>query len=227
MPRELFITATDTDAGKTLIATALIAKLVAGGNTVAAFKPVSAGCELVDGLLVNDDAKQMANFANAGQGIQDINPIAFKEPIAPHIAAQRQGQQLTVKAISHYYQQVKQLAADYIVVEGAGGWRLPLGHNAYLSGFVAQEKQAVVLVVGMKLGCLNHAILTYESIVAQGIEVVGWVANAMAEMDYLAENIALLKQTIQAPLLAELGFVNSVEQASEYLDITPLLSSSG
>lgn len=223
MTTQLFITATDTDAGKTLIACALTKKLVQANQKVAVFKPIAAGCDVIQDQLVNDDAKALQRCANVKQTLTNINPIAFLDPIAPHIAAQQEHRVISNELISWYYRSVKALNADFIVTEGAGGWRLPLGNGEFLSGFAQQHKLNIVLVVNMKLGCLNHAILTYQSIIADGLSLVGWVANCIDEMPYKDENIQLLCQTIHAPLLGVVGNVDSVEQAVVELNIDNLL----
>ena len=218
-----FITATDTDAGKTLVATALTAGFVASNTKVAVFKPVSAGCELINEQLVNLDAKLLQGQANCEQSIANINPIAFAEPIAPHIAAQSEKTEISTELISNHFNDVIKIKPDVIITEGAGGWRLPLGNGEFLSGFVQQQQMDVILVIGMKLGCLNHAILTYESIVNDGVNVVGWVANHPVHMPYLEENIQLLESIIKAPLIGRLGFISDLEQAINSIDINPLL----
>ncbi len=258
--KEIFITATDTDAGKTFVSCAIISALKQELHNppsniykVAAFKPVAAGCELVDNKPINEDAKLLSEFSNAKQSISEVNPIAFKEPIAPHIAAIKHKRNITVAEISMHYQQVKSLNADFTLVEGAGGWRLPLGvepnsaSNAvdknksfeFLSDFVKTEKLKAVLIVNMKLGCLNHALLTYETIKADGIECVAWIANCASGevMDNLNENIASLEQLLPIPKMAQLNFIedidaqgnhvsfeNKVSIAASQIDIAPLLN---
>ncbi|KGJ96493.1 dethiobiotin synthase [Thalassotalea sp. ND16A] len=217
---ELFISATDTDAGKTLVACAITASFVSAGKRVAVFKPLSAGCELIDNHLVNEDAKLLQGFANCQQSIEQINPIAFIEPIAPHIAAAQENKTITSQLIANDYAKIKALNSDVIITEGAGGWRLPLGNGEYLSDFVKGESCGVILVVGMKLGCLNHAMLTYEAIIEDGLQVVGWVANHPQAMPYLEENIELLSSAIKAPLLGRLAHMDSVEQAARCLDLS-------
>lgn len=219
---KLFITATDTDAGKTLIASALCHKL-SQEYKVAVYKPVSAGCEIVDGELVNEDAALLQKYANAEQSIKTINPIAYKEPIAPHIAASSVGESITVESLVEYYSTIEQSNPEIIITEGAGGWRLPLGKGVYLSMLPKVTGQGVILVVNMKLGCLNHAMLTYEAIINDGLTCVGWVANYHEEMNYLSENIAELRTLIKAPLLGCVGWVETVEQAAQYLDTSPLI----
>lgn len=220
-----FITATDTDAGKTYVACALIHALTTKNINnkpakVAAYKPISAGCTLVDDELINEDAQLLTSYANCNQSILDINPIAFLEPIAPHIAASSKNVQLTPDKISKNFEAVKALSADYTLVEGAGGWRLPLGGHHFMSDFVKEENLSVILVVNMKLGCLNHAILTYESIINDGLSCVAWVANCQETMDYLEENIAELKTLLPIPLMAVLPKEPDITKAALTLDLS-------
>lgn len=217
-----FITATDTDAGKTFVATALVKALTNIGKTVAVYKPISAGCDVIEGELVNEDAFLLQQVANSGQPISSINPIAFKEPIAPHIAAQKSGTSITVSNVIEHYENVTSLQADITITEGAGGWRLPLGNGQFLSDFVKQSNQPVILVVNMKLGCLNHAVLTYESILADGLECIGWVANAFEEMSYLEENITELSSLLKIPMLARLGNEKNIEDAADKFNLSVL-----
>lgn len=217
-----FITATDTDAGKTYVACALVRALVQASNKVAVYKPISAGCEFEDGLLVNQDAKLLSLEANCQQSIVNINPIAFEEPIAPHIAAKKNQQPISVQQVNENFKCVKNLKADINIVEGAGGWRLPLGNGDYLSEFVKQAKLDVILVVNMKLGCLNHAVLTYESIINDGLKCIAWVANCPSEMPYLEDNINELKSLLPIPQLAILSKTNDLNKASNQFDLSIL-----
>lgn len=259
MMKEIFVTATDTDAGKTFVSSALIHALTQYKKTeeispseqklsIAAYKPVAAGCELVDGKLINEDAQLLSQFANAGQTICNVNPITFKEAIAPHIAARKHNQKITLDEISENYKKVKEFNADITLTEGAGGWRLPLGKevdelgnstNHYLSDFVRHENLQVILIVNMKLGCLNHALLTYEAIIRDGLKCIAWVANSACKdaMDNLEENIAELEQLLPMPKMAELNYIadidkqgkaislpNKIELASKVFDLDPILN---
>mgnify|MGYP005989530459 FL=1 len=234
--KQFFVTATDTDAGKTFVSCALIQALTQHNKAsaeyvmkVAAYKPISAGCELIDGQLINEDAKLLSKFANCDQSISQINPIAFEEPIAPHIAAKKQNKTITIEEINYYYQHVKSLDADVTLVEGAGGWRLPLGpvstcsNNSadntklgyhFLSDFVKATKLEVILIVNMKLGCLNHALLTYETILADGLNCVAWIANCASnvQMNNLSENIIELEKILPIPKIAQLDFITDVDE---------------
>lgn len=229
--KKYFITATDTDAGKTFFACALVTALTQTSVShlkninakVSAYKPISAGCTLESGQLVNEDAALLLAASNMKLSLPQINPIAFEPPIAPHIAAELAGTPINFNMIQNAYDKLCSLDPDYLITEGAGGWRLPLGNGKYLSEFVKQTQQDVILVVNMKLGCLNHAILTYQSIIHDGLRCVGWVANAYETMPYLNENIAELKALLPIPLLAEFECEVSVNSAAEKIDLAPLL----
>ena len=217
-----FITATDTDAGKTFFAQSLVKALTRLNKRVAVFKPVSAGCELINDKLINNDAKLLQELANCEQTIENVNPIAFLEPIAPHIAATIENSPILLEDITRYYMNVIAKDADYTVTEGAGGWRLPLGNSKFLSEFVQHSKQGVILVVNMKLGCLNHAVLTYQSIISDGLDCVGWVANCFEGMNYLEENIKELQQLIDCPMIARLNKEVSIEIAASKINLNLL-----
>jgi dethiobiotin synthetase len=223
---KLFITATDTDAGKTYVAKLLTAALVKLNFNVAVFKPISAGCKpqyTAEGtVLINEDAQLLQQQANCGQSINEINPIAFEPAIAPHIAAQLINVEIKLSDITDGFKNVIAIDSDIVITEGAGGWRLPLGNGKYLSEFAQQTKQQVILVVNMKLGCLNHAMLTYEAILADGLTCIGWIANCTESMNYLDENIAELSSLISSPLIAKLGFQTDITKTVSALDLSSI-----
>ncbi|WP_448565236.1 dethiobiotin synthase [Thalassotalea ganghwensis] len=221
MSKRLFITATDTDAGKTHFSRALIRALTNQHYKVSAYKPISAGCECVNGELVNEDAKLLLEEVNTPQRLKQVNPIAFEEPIAPHIAAKYQQKAITIEQIIIGYQDIQaNNNADIIVTEGAGGWRLPLGNKRFLSEFAQESSQSVILVVNIKLGCLNHALLTYEAISDDGLRVVGWVANCQDDnMPYQQDNIEELCSLIPAPLIATFNANESIETAANKIQL--------
>jgi dethiobiotin synthetase len=234
--KNFFITATDTDAGKTFVACALIQALVNDNKQVSAYKPVAAGCRQENDLLINEDAELLSQFANCGQSIRDVNPIAFVEAIAPHVAAQRINYELSLNEIAQGYDKALSLKADVNLTEGAGGWRLPLNLNLakpiFLSDFAINTKQEVILVVNMKLGCLNHALLTYQAIIADGLNCVAWVANNASEVEMLNldENITSLEKLLPMPKIAHLSFYSDknmstqrkVAAAAKHIDLSPL-----
>ncbi|WP_286232435.1 dethiobiotin synthase [Thalassotalea sediminis] len=220
--KKIFITATDTDAGKTHIGCAIVHKLTKAGKKVQVFKPISAGCERVNGHLINEDAAKLLAQSNANQSLSQVNPIAFEEPIAPHIAAQQLNKTISLIEISNAYNEMCSARADITLTEGAGGWRLPLGKGAFLSDFVKQTDQSVILIVNMKLGCLNHAILTYEAIKRDGIKCVGWVANVQQPMPYLEDNLNELFSLFSMPLLGVIHNESSIEKVAQCLDLSTL-----
>lgn len=221
-PQYLFITATDTDAGKTYIAVGLTKSLVKQGFKVAVYKPIAAGCELsqhdedlnLPSQLVNEDALLLQQASNCQQPYQAVNPIAFEEPIAPHIAALKHNTIIDQGKIVAGFQK---LNGDINIIEGAGGWRLPLGNGHFLSDIVKALKPKVILVVNMKLGCLNHAVLTYQSIIADGLNCVGWIANNQENMPYLSENITELTTILPTPCLGTINQNDDLEQAADML----------
>lgn len=212
--KSIFITGTDTDAGKTYVSVLLLKAANELGLTSIGFKPIAAGCEqTVDGLR-NDDALSLQAAASLALPYDLVNPIAFAEPIAPHIAAQRGGADIDMQVVAGTMHTLQNQDANFLLVEGAGGWRLPIdlgrrkkNENVFLSDFVAHNKLPVVLVVGMKLGCLNHAALTIEQIKRDGCHIVGWIANQVdPKMDCYAENLASLTRLMDVPFLGEVGY---------------------
>jgi dethiobiotin synthetase len=206
----LFVTGTDTGIGKTHVACALLRQLHAAGISACGFKPVSAGCIETPRGLRNDDALALQAAAQTQEPYASINPYAFEPAVAPHLAAQAAG---AVIDTAHLDQAHDQLAVryDWIVVEGAGGWLVPLNDELTFGDWAAQRRWPVLLVVGMRLGCLNHALLTAAAIARQG-RLAGWVANVLApeEMPLLQENIATLRSRIAAPLLGIAAYGDSV-----------------
>lgn len=229
--KKYFITATDTDAGKTFFACALVRALTKTSHAqspnspcnVAVYKPISAGCTLDGEQLVNEDAALLLAASNMELALSQVNPIAFEAAIAPHIAAQLENQAINFTHIAKGYSTLCNLAPDYLITEGAGGWRLPLGEGKYLSEFVQDTEQDVIMVVNMKLGCLNHAVLTYQSIVADGLNCVGWVANAYQAMPYLQENMQELEKLLPMPLIAHFDNENDIESAVGKIDLSHLI----
>ncbi|WP_394203564.1 dethiobiotin synthase [Shewanella waksmanii] len=219
-----FIAGTDTDCGKTLVASALLYRFSELGSTLGV-KPIASGCEHTPSGLRNSDALSLIAHANIALDYQIINPIAFEPAIAPHIAAKQQGLALTCDVIHQALAKVPFEGVDFGLVEGAGGWRLPLGQGEYLSQVVVQQQYPVILVVGLKLGCLNHALLTQEALQADGVEIAGWVGNLVdPHMSCLEENIDSLHQMMSAPCLGIIPHVpgGNVYQAATYLDISAL-----
>ena len=201
--KEFFITGTDTDAGKTHVTSLLLKLLAQHKKNAIGFKPLAAGCEMAFDQLVNADALMLMESATVSAKYDVINPFAFAPPIAPHIAAEQVGVNITLDKLSTAYSTLKQQGADYHLTEGAGGWALPINNTDYLYDWVKAEQLPVILVVGMKLGCLNHALLTAAHMQSLGINCVGWIANQVdPNMDEYQANLDSLKARLPFPILA-------------------------
>lgn len=220
----VFVAGTDTGVGKTLFSTALLLHLGRSGRKAAACKPVSAGCRREGDQLVNEDAELLAAAAPAGTPLGMVNPVALEPAIAPHIAAAEAGLVLDPGLLAAYCRAAA-AGADCLVVEGAGGWRVPLGPGATLADVARELGLPVVLVVGLRLGCLNHALLSAEAIRADGLPLAGWIANPLTEpMPRIEENIATLAARLPGPLLARLPVCrapSALERAQEAAQALP------
>lgn len=209
----VFVTATDTDAGKTAISSAWLYGAGQAGKKVLGYKPIAAGARWQEGCLLNDDAAQLAAQSSGELVASDINPVCFEPPIAPHIAAAANQTPIDLNAIEQHFNELRQAyPSDLCLVEGAGGWRLPLSlQGDTLAKWPARNKWPVVMVVGLKLGCLNHALLTAEAIYGDGCDLVGWVGNCIdPKMDNQQDNIDSLNALLHAPCL---GIVPHLQQA--------------
>ncbi|MCW8107881.1 dethiobiotin synthase [Alteromonas ponticola] len=205
--QQYFITGTDTEVGKTYVSEYLLRAAAKVGLKTLAYKPVSAGCERVGDALVNEDALKLQRAATVALPISQVNPIAFAPPIAPHIAANLENTTIDIDAIDGGLKLLQQHQPDLLLVEGAGGWRLPIGQGGFLSDVVKQWRMDVIIVVGMRLGCLNHALLTAEAVRADGLNIKGWIANQLsADMPNYQQNIQTLESLLKAPKLAEIPF---------------------
>lgn len=208
MKQAFFVTGTDTGVGKTHVACKLIADYVVQGYQVIGMKPVAAGCELVDGIWVNEDILKLEAASNVQAPRELTNPYSFKEPIAPHIAAEMAAVKIEIDVIKSAFEELKKLA-DIVIVEGAGGFLVPLNDEQTMADLVAALDIPIILVVGMKLGCINHSLLTLEAIKARNLNLYGWVANQIeANMSMLAENEASLAARIKQPKLFSLGYIS-------------------
>lgn len=221
MKMGLFITGTDTGVGKTLIATALVHGFAQADRRVVGMKPVAAGASLQDGQLLNDDVAQLIVASNVKANLAHINPYVFESPIAPHIAAAQAGISMSIPKLKLDFE-VLANAADVVVVEGAGGFLVPLNDTEDMADLAVALGLPIVLVVGMRLGCLNHALLTAAAIEARGLRLAGWVANSIdPQMTNFAENLDSLNQRISAPCLGIVPYSTEVDfrQVSAYLKL--------
>lgn len=195
-----FIAGTDTGVGKTLIATALITRCVAAGQRVAAMKPVSAGCRWTREGWLNDDVAQLRQAANVKLPLAHINPYAFEPAIAPHIAAEQARVEIDLARIERVYGEIT-AQADRVIVEGVGGFLTPLNRKQTAADMAQRLNLPLILVVGMRLGCLNHALLTLEAIQQRGLTLAAWIANHIdPNMQAFDANVASLQARVSAPL---------------------------
>lgn len=201
-PNGFFVTGTDTEVGKTLVSGALILKLREEGIKTLGFKPVVAGTyQDINGAIFNEDLETLRIASNLGIDELPPCPYVLDRPAAPHLVAIEQGLRLEMSVINQALMNIQQ-QADCVVVEGAGGLLVPLNDKEDLGDFAKEIHLPIILVVGMKLGCINHALLTYEAIKARHLNIAGWVANTLStEMPLLQENIETLQDRIAAPFL--------------------------
>lgn len=227
MARSYFVTGTDTGVGKTTVGCALLAAANAHGLSTLALKPVASGCvQTADGLR-NDDALALMAVMSEKLSYDEVNPVALPAAMSPHLAAQRAGRRVSVTQLAGFCRGGLMRRADLALVEGAGGWRVPVSERELLSALPRQLGLPVVLVVGVRLGCINHAVLTAEAIVRDGLRLAAWVANVVEpDMAAVDDNIATLASMLPAPCLGRLDWVPGAtpEQRAAGLDIAPLLA---
>lgn len=224
-PFSLFVTGTDTGVGKTLISAAVLHALAAHYPRVVGMKPVAAGGDWIEGTFSNEDVRALRSASTVQVDPALDNPVLLPDPVSPHIAAQRAGQTITVAQLVQAYQALCQ-QADAVVVEGAGGFLVPLSASEDGADFARALNLPVVLVVGLRLGCLNHALLTAQAVCASGLTLAGWVANHVdPAMLAQAENIAYLQQQLQnryqAPLLATVPYQAVLDAKSIQIALQP------
>jgi dethiobiotin synthetase len=222
--KAFFFTGTDTHVGKTLMSAGLLIAAKNQGLTTAALKPVAAGCDKTSEGLRNDDALLLQSAITEKMHYEQINPCALEAAIAPHIAAQQEGRRLSVDRLVGFCRGALSLA-EVTVVEGAGGWRVPINAHETMADLAKALNLQVILVVGIRLGCLNHALLTAEAIARDGLNLVGWVANCIdKDMPALQENIESLHARLQAPCLGVIPFLSEASPitAAHYFDVNLL-----
>ncbi|PPD47999.1 MAG: dethiobiotin synthase [Methylotenera sp.] len=203
MKQSYFIIGTDTNVGKTYVASALVRHFAKAGYQTIGMKPIASGCmQTPDGDLLNDDVLALSTASNVVAPLDLTNPYRFSPAIAPHIAAEQAEEIIDCEKIKQAYHELTQLA-EVVVVEGAGGFLVPLNRQETLADLAVTLNIPMILVVGMRLGCINHALLTVEAIKSRGLTLAGWVANQVdAEMPVFEENLASLQQRIAAPCIS-------------------------
>ncbi len=218
----LYITGTDTGAGKTFASVALIHALRARGLDVAGMKPLASGCEQTADGLRNDDALALLAASAPTPDYADVNPIALREPTAPEIAAARQGVEVDLAPVGEAYARLAQ-THRVVVVEGVGGWLAPLSRELMQRDLVAALGLPAVLVVGLRLGCINHALLTQRALRADGVALLGWIGSAVdPAMDFRSETVAILRRRLAVPCMGVLDHGVDAATAAGRIDLAPL-----
>jgi dethiobiotin synthetase len=227
--RGLFVTGTDTEVGKTWVSVALLRALAAAGLATAAMKPIASGAIRQQGRLVSEDAVALADAATVAAADDDVNPYRFEPPVAPHLAAEDRDVVIRLEPIRDRAARLA-VAADVLLVEGVGGWKVPLGPALEDVAALARGLDLpVVLVVGVRLGCISHALLTAEAIARDGCRLAGWVANRIAPETLLADRVvAAMAARIPAPLLGDIPQLGGDPGAgAAHLDRAALLRAIG
>ncbi len=212
IPQSYFVVGTDTNVGKTYISRALLRHLSDQGFKTIGMKPIASGCELdAQGEFMNEDVMSLVQVSNILAAIDLVNPYRFIPAIAPHIAAKQIDVEISIEVIHSAYQQLKD-QADVVIVEGAGGFLVPINQNQTLADLALVLDIPIILVVGMRLGCINHTLLTVEAIRSRDLELVGWVANQVdPDMAMFEENLESLQQRIAAPCLSVVPWQGDVK----------------
>jgi dethiobiotin synthetase len=225
--RAFFITGTDTGVGKTLVSLSLMQAAAKKGWSTVGLKPIAAGGELHDGQFMNEDARRLQQAASITLDYAHVNPVALQSAIAPHIAAEQTGVQLSVPALaSHCQELLTDSGAEFAVVEGAGGWLVPLQQQDTMADLAVAIGLPVILVIRLQLGCLNHALLSAAAIAGSGLPLAGWVASATKDiMAAQEENLATLHEWLPAPCIGVLPYLGAepdAAAAADYLDLSRL-----
>ncbi|MGA9332816.1 MAG: dethiobiotin synthase [Rudaea sp.] len=200
----VFITGTDTGIGKTLVSATLLAALNAVRHRAVGMKPIASGCEVTPRGLRSEDAQRLIAHSAGTPDYASVNPYALHDPIAPHLAAVDADMEILLEPILAGFATLS-TNADFVVVEGVGGWMVPLSSELMLADLARALRLPVVLVVGLRLGCLNHALLSAHAIVADGCELLGWIGNRIdPEMARVEDNLGTLRERLPAPCLGVL-----------------------
>ena len=225
MSEGLFITGTDTGCGKTEITLGLMHAIQQRGESVLGMKPVASGAEETGEGLRNEDALRIQAQCSHQLAYERVNPFAYAPPIAPHLAAESSGRLIDLAQIQAECRQLSQ-KADRLIVEGVGGWLVPLGADSTVADLALRLELPLILVVGLRLGCINHALLTQAAMQQSGAQVLGWVGNQVEPgMDSLEGNLATLRERLAVPCLGVVPWLErpSPEAVSGHLDIEPII----
>ena len=217
MARSVFIAGTDTNIGKTHTACTLLYALREAGFSACGMKPVASGCLPTAEGLRNDDALALRAASSTQLPYAQVNPFAMRDPLSPHLAAAHDGMLISMPPLRSAFEQLC-ATHQYVVVEGVGGWMVPLAPGLLASDIAKQWQLPVILVVGMRLGCLNHSLLSARAIVDDGCQLLGWIGNCVdPEMAALDENLATLRAMLPAPCLGVLPYAVQPEPAAAWL----------
>ncbi|OBR76085.1 dethiobiotin synthase [Xanthomonas arboricola] len=215
----LYVTGTDTGIGKTMASTALLHALRRQGHTAVGMKPVASGCEHTPQGWRNEDALALQAASAPQPDYAPLNPYALPAPLAPELAAADVGVTLSLEPIAQAFAQLR-AQAEVVVVEGVGGWAAPLSADLDQADLVRALKLPVVLVVGIRLGCINHARLTAAAIAADGLDCIGWIANEVdPQMERIEENIGMLRQRLAMPCWGRIGWRPGADAAAQSLGL--------
>ena len=219
----LFVTGTDTGCGKTRVSCALLQAFAAAGHSVAGMKPIATGAVSVGGTLVNEDVEALIAASNVSLPRADINPYLFEPPCSPHIAAAGAGATIDAEVIAAALRRCA-ANADHVVVEGVGGWCVPAAPDLWLEHIVQRLQLPVLLVVGIRLGCINHGVLTARAVAAARLPLLGWIANIVDPTIFaLDEVIASLSASIDAPRLAVLEWAPTATASALAPQLAPVV----
>lgn len=228
-PKVFFIAGTDTGVGKSLLTASLLFAVSQKGLSTLGLKPVAAGSDDTSDGLRNEDAVLLQRYSSVTVPYEQLNPVCLRMAVAPHIAAEKEGRRLDAARLEGICRASLMQRADLTLIEGAGGWRVPINGRQHLSDLVVMLNIPVILVVGVRLGCINHALLTAEAIRADGVRLAGWIANEIdPQMPCIDENIASIEARINASCLARIPYQldsgNAVPDVAAAIDTSVLLS---
>ncbi len=228
MIKRYFVTGTDTEVGKTVASSALLQAAARAGYQTAGYKPVASGSEETADGLRNSDALALQQHSTLALRYEEVNPYTFAEPTSPHIVSRDEGRPIDPIVLSAGLRALG-ARADWVLVEGAGGWFTPLGEAFSFADWVVQEQLPVILVVGVKLGCINHALLTAAAVQAAGLPLAGWVANDVQPPGRRhGEYLATLQRLLPSPMLGEIPYLDDLSQPlGAYLDLARITSDNG